>query len=257
MKKEIRVKAPKAAGNLALIEQFNDESVIIRIDSTTPHVSIMNGKLEGLCALSTPCSLNPICRYRMLSGVGVCPWCYASNSIKNYAALRKHLNRNYEILTSRDLTKSEVIEVALDLRTKSGYARIEAHGDVSNVQQAMNYVRIIEAGKALGMHFGVWTKNPGIWQAAFKRLGFIPDNATWILSSIELNKPNMKQASKYEWIDIVFTVYDDVEAFNTSILRGAEACRCGNKSCVNHGFCYSYKKTPGEAPKEVSENLRK
>jgi len=220
------------------------------------HVSTMTGKLEDLTALSTTCVCNPICVKRMKSGHGVCPWCFGEASVRLFPSLGAALRRNFDTLTGELIDDETAIRTACKMRAVNNIARIESFGDVYNVVQARNYLRIIRAGAAIGLHFGVWTKNPGIWKQAIKLEGR-PDNMTFILSSPELNTPDVKTALKYDFIDATFTVYTNVHEKFDAIMAGSVSCQCGRGSCDRCRFCYSYRRPVGKLiPVDIAELLR-
>jgi len=218
----------------------------------------MSGKLYGIPAISTACNLNPICIKRMNNGNAVCAHCFAAATMNQYQSCREHMQDNFYLLTSELIDATTAFKAAMTCKlTNDNIARIEAFGDVANVTQARNYIRIINAGNQFGLHFGVWTKNPGIWDVAIKLEGR-PENATFILSSLKLNEIDLEIASRYDWIDCTFTVYDDKQKAAQAIKAGAVECKCDKESCnklCRH--CYSYRREPGADIQNIVELLRK
>ena len=108
------------------------------------------------------------------------------------------------------------------------YFRIESHGDLFNVTQARNYLRLIK--KNPHVMFGWWTKSPRLIAEALKAEGMSkpPKNVNIVQSGFFLNK-EIKPA--YDWIDKVFIVYDEEHAKDKKI-------NCGARSCLTCQRCY-------------------
>ena len=106
------------------------------------------------------------------------------------------------------------------------YLRIESFGDVANVIQARNYIRIIKAFPE--KRCAIWTKNIAIWDTAFKAEGGKPKNTTFVLSSPYMNKPVSRTIlENFPFIDHVFTVYDKKYAKQHNI-----KINCGGRKCM-------------------------
>ena len=135
-----------------------------------------------------------------------------------------HLICNYEILT-KALIPNDLIPVITSI-----LGRIESFGDVYNVIQARNYIRIIRANQ--NVHFAIWTKNYMVWKKAFDIEGK-PDNCTFVISSSQLNKPAWIPDCVKVYADYIFTVYSlaYVKAHNIHI-------HCGFSHCLKCGHCY-------------------
>lgn len=116
------------------------------------------------------------------------------------------------------------------LGSESGCFRIESFGDIQNVVQVVNYWHMIEANPRT--KFGWWAKNPDIIARAIKEFDLVkPDNLQIVQSSLHLNR---QDSPAYDFVDIVFTVYDKeyVEEHHIPI-------HCGGKSCMECGYkCY-------------------
>lgn len=213
----------------------------------------MTGKLLTIPCIGTSCADNKICQARIAAGDSVCAHCYAAATANMYAALRRNLLMNMLVLSERPLDVHTAARAAAACAAQNDIARIEHFGDVDNVMQASNYLRIIKAGAAMGVHFGVWTKNPSIWDAAIKLEGR-PENATFIQSSRRINEID---DVNYGWIDCTFTVYSDSEAMTEAVKRGSFPCSCGERACHKCRHCYSYRRQAGEPVRDIAELLRK
>ena len=206
-------------------------------------------KLCGMQSVNTSVKCNPICIARIRKAMEenddkcICISCFADYQLNYKASLQRALTENTRILTSHDLTDEEIASINLYTR----FVRIESFGDVQNVTQAKNYIRIMYANPDIG--FGVWTKNYGIWFMAFNALGK-PENCSFVVSSVHLNKIDSFPAKYERYVDHVFTVYDveDYDALETSedytLCAGIQCKACGYKC---------YKKN---TPRNVFEKIR-
>lgn len=184
-------------------------------------------KMDGVQSIGTSSLNNPICKKRKEVCGGVCAHCYAAALCKFRTTLQHNLEDNYRQLTARLLTPKEAAAVPVT----SLIARIESFGDVANVIQARNYIRIIRAHNWI--RFGIWSKNWGIWHAAFKLEGK-PKNCTFVLSSMHLNQPVDAHPMMKKYVDHVFTVWtkDQYEKFEGG------PTECAALSCAKCQKCY-------------------
>lgn len=198
---------------------------------TTIHVTnhSPNTKMAGIQSIGTTSLVNPICQRRKEVCGGICEHCYASNLCKMRKSLNEHLTENFIKLTSRLLTPTEAAAVPVT----SLIARTESFGDVANVIQARNYIRIIRAHKWI--HFGIWSKNWGIWLAAFKKEGK-PKNCTYVHSSINVNKIDEVNPRMKKYVDHVFTVWDK-KTYDANF-KGDKKTECAGISCAQCQKCY-------------------
>lgn len=194
------------------------------------HVSDkMSGKMKGIDSLSTSAVVNPLCKARCNNERSVCAHCFACATIKRYKELGKNLENNYRILNSRVLLKSE----ANCVRFTTALGRIESFGDVASVEQARNYLRIARANRQ--SRFGIWTKNPWLWDEALRLEKGKPANVTMVLSSVMLNEPT-EDYKKYDWVDYVFTVYE--KKWLKENKKDKSFINCGARSCLTCQQCY-------------------
>lgn len=191
-------------------------------------------KMEGIQSISTSCLGNPICEARKKIKGSVCEKCYADTINKMRKSLTKHLMENMDILSSRLLTKTEAAMVPIT----SLVARIESFGDVQNVTQARNYIRIIRAHKYT--KFGIWSKNLNLWGQAFDIEGK-PRNCTYVHSSAMVDIPDFILTRYRKYVDHVFTVwshdiYDDLYKGSPSECAGIHCMSC--LKCYKRGGQY-------------------
>lgn len=187
-------------------------------------------KMEGIQSISTTSLCNPICQKRKEICGGICAHCYADTLCHLRHSLNDHLQSNYLILTSRLLTKAEAANVPIS----SVLARVESFGDVAKVVQARNYIRIIRAHP--NQRFGIWSKNWGIWLAAFKAEGK-PRNCTYVHSSMNINQIDTIDPRMKKYVDHVFTVWNKDEYKN--YMGGIT--ECAGIHCMSCQKCYKKK----------------
>lgn len=194
------------------------------------------GKMTGIQSISTSCLLNPICKARHENGVGVCKHCFSCRYQEYRPSLYQTLAENYRILNEHLLTRGEAARCVFN----TILGRIEAFGDVATVTCARNYIRIMRSNKLT--KFGIWTKNPEIWKEAIElEGGRKPKNASFVLSSLELNQPLDEEevAEKYPFIDHIFTVYTKEFTCRNNNIK----INCGSKNCALCKKCYRQSKT--------------
>lgn len=179
-------------------------------------------KLEGIDSISSSVFDNCFCKAWRKVKDCICAHCYAYNQQARQGGLREHNTLNGLIL------RNVLIPVAAFRRLPifSEYIRIESFGDVANVIQARNYIRIIKAFP--GKRCAAWSKNLAIWDKALKAEGGKPANLTFVASSPYMNKPvSADVLAKYDFIDHVFTVYEKAYAIKNNIV-----INCGGKKCM-------------------------
>lgn len=186
-------------------------------------------KMEGIQSIGTTSLCNPICQKRKETCGGICAHCYADALCKMRKNLDAHLQENYRKLTSRLLTAAEAKAVPVF----SPIARIESFGDVANVTQARNYIRIIKAHPKI--RFGIWSKNYGIWLAAFKKEGK-PRNCTYVHSSMHVNTSDTIDPRMKKYVDHIFTVWD--KQTYPGVIKKKPRTECAGLSCLYCRKCY-------------------
>lgn len=213
-----------ASGRKLLTTGNNGTAETAGLQFTMKHT----GKMTDLVSLSTSVEKNIICQVRQKDEKSICAHCFAQSMMKIYDNLEPVMSRNLDVLCSRLL---EVNEIPVIL-TNSGYFRLESFGDVCNVIQAANSLRIAAANSWLSC--AVWTKNPAFYYAAITgRYADKPENMNIILSSIYVNMVDQLPAKYAFFIDHIFTVYDDRGIYDQGI-----NINCGARSCASCGKCY-------------------
>ncbi len=185
------------------------------------------GKMKKLWSLSiTP--HNILCEKRSRNMKSICSKCYSRTMQRVYSSLSKCLHRNMEILTSRILREDEMPR----LSNKIKLFRFESFGDIINELQVVNYFHMAAANP--DTHCALWTKNPWIIKKAMEIYGISkPDNLTIIGSSYNVNEAMNDYYKRYDFIDYIFTVYDEdyIREHHVDI-------NCGGRSCRDCQRCY-------------------
>lgn len=177
-------------------------------------------KLQGISSISSSVHDNLFCKCRQAIENCICKFCYAYNQQSYQTGLKEHNILNGIIL------RNILIPVPFFrlLPILFPYLRIESFGDVANVIQARNYIRIIKAFPE--KRCAIWSKNIMIWKIAFSLEGK-PKNTTYVHSSSELNKPDNIDRNNYRFVDHVFTVYTKEYATKHNI-----KINCGGRKCM-------------------------
>jgi len=177
-------------------------------------------KLEGISSISSSVHDNCFCKARQVLKDCICKHCYAYNQQAYQTGTREHNILNGIILRNV-LIPTKHFKL---LKILFPYIRIESFGDVFNVTQARNYIRIIKAFPE--KRCAIWSKNIEIWRKAFEEEGK-PKNTTYVHSSSYLNKPETPNKEKYPFVDHVFTVYEKKYAKENNVM-----INCGGKKCL-------------------------
>lgn len=208
---------------IAILNQAKKAYTAIEYTKLVSALWIVNhtaNKLEGICSVSSSVHDNCFCKARQKLIDCICSHCYAYNQQAYQTGLKEHNILNGIIL------RNVLIPVRFFklLTIIFPYIRIESFGDVSNVIQARNYIRIIKAFP--GKRCAIWSKNIMIWQQAFAAEGK-PKNTTYVHSSSKVNEPDNIDLEKFSFVDHIFTVYDKkyVKLHNIII-------NCGGKKCL-------------------------
>jgi hypothetical protein len=185
----------------------------------------MSGKMSGIMCASTSNLCNPFCAARKGNPNMICAACFADSTCKQYEALRENMARNTEIITTRLFKDWELPELPGPL------FRFESFGDLRNVTQARNYIRMARVNPDVSC--ALWTKNPGFLQQAVALEGGRPDNLVTIHSSAYIDTP--APVDRFPGLfDKTFTVYRP----ETVAARGIDI-NCGARDCMTCRRCYS------------------
>lgn len=183
-------------------------------------VNHMALKLEGISSISSSVCDNVLCKMKQAIKDCICAFCYAFNQQSYQTGLKEHNILNGIIL------RNVLIPVSTfkALKILFPYLRIESFGDVANVIQARNYIRLIKAFPQ--KRCAIWSKNILIWEQAFKIEGK-PNNTTFVHSSHKLNKADNLNLNRFTFVDHIFTVYTKKYIKENNI-----KINCGGKKCI-------------------------
>lgn len=205
---------------------------------TTDH----NDKMAGLASISTSPLCNALCKERTNNPNMVCAHCYSMTMNTRFKNLRKCLENNSNVLPEIEIPADDLPR----LFSETGYFRFEAFGDLMNETQVKNYFAMAAANSHMAC--ALWTKNPWFIENAMKKYGIEkPANLTIIGSSYYVNVPMVEFYKRYDFIDYVFTVYDD-----KFIQENGIEINCGGRSCAECGKCY----TRSHSNYEINEKLK-
>lgn len=159
----------------------------------------------------------------------ICAFCFANNLLEFKKNIQNPLDKNTEILTSEILEDNEIPFI------NRMVFRFESFGDLHNTIQAINYIKI--AVKNPHCTFAWWSKRPNIIADAMKQLEIenLPNNIVCIFSSYYLNKINREITKKYDFINVVFTVFDKYYLEEHPEIE----IHCGSRQCLNCLKCYT------------------
>lgn len=183
-------------------------------------VNHMSLKLEGICSISSSVCDNILCATKQKIKDCICKFCYAFNQQSYQTGLKEHNILNGIILRNVLLP----VSAFKCLKIIFPYLRIESFGDVANVTQARNYIRIIKAFPE--KRCAIWSKNILLWEMAIKAEGK-PENTTYVHSSHKLNKHDNIDTERFQFVDHVFTVYEKAYAKQNDIV-----INCGGRKCM-------------------------
>lgn len=189
--------------------------------------TVHTGKMTGICSIGTSCASNPHCIKRRENGESVCSKCYASTYMKMRESLKKHLEDNADILTTRYLEDREIPFV------NASIYRFESFGDLHNDIHLENYIAICKMNPFT--RFALYTKNIWILDNVFNKKGVKkPSNLSIVVSSPLLNTVMELDKEKYWFVNHVFTVHtkEDIKTNNIDI-------NCGARKCLGCQICYN------------------
>lgn len=168
----------------AFIEFFTSCSSSTRQAIIADHICYdHDAKMAGIISLSTYVGNNTFCQARCKNcDNAICKYCYAASLTGQRYYLKMKLIRIMAVLTTVELSAADI--PVIDYRLYP-YFRFESFGDLENKLQFVNY-NLIAAYNPM-VNFTIWTKNPGIIQAAIDDGLQLANNIVVGLSSLYLN----------------------------------------------------------------------
>lgn len=225
---------------------------------TTDH----DGKMTGMCSLSTTCKTNPICRARIEQAfrlvvpgfnletataddvkrardllkayiedhpesqdVCICGFCFSDRQQDYQKNMVDPLDHNAEILNN-GVIHWDWLPV-LNLL----FFRGESFGDFASVNACRNFVNL--ARKNPATRVVPWSKNVPFFREAFRELGK-PGNVRLIKSSRYINRVDEITPDEAGTVDAVFTVVTPEYATAHGI-----TINCGARACLACLQCYT------------------
>ena len=178
-------------------------------------ISQMSGKLEGIQALNTDTTTNPFClKMQKISG-SICAQCYSMRMLKTYRKNCVPVFKDNGERLSKHLSYDDIPRIG------SQYFRVSAHGELSNITQLINVMKIVTHNPRT--FFGIWTKRTdlvGQWLGTYKK----PENCNLVYSNPFVDKVCMIPPG----FDKVFNVVSDER----------ETVNCRGK-CIDCLLCYT------------------
>lgn len=185
-------------------------------------------KMAGMESTNTNNKCNRRCAKNKQCKGSICEHCFADEQINTFPSMAKGLTISYLLLNYT------VLPISILPIINRQFFRIESFGDVETVFQAINYCNLMTA-HALNtfVQFGAWSKNPDIWAAAFEKVGK-PDNLSFGVSSLFMNKVTKVSARFEKYVDFVFTVFETEEDAH----KAGFEINCGARHCLSCLRCY-------------------
>ena len=208
-------------------------------------ITCHQGKMTLIPSLSTNKKLNEHCLKMSKSGNPdcICTHCYVDKTMAMYPRLNESLTNNTNILSGRELTSSELKEIA-SFFLNTAIARFESFGDLNNETQLLNYVRIARAARHT--KFALYTKQYYIVRKYFESGHRFPDNMTLVLSS-----PYIDHVLTPELVELFKQYHRRVITFTVTRDKTNPGINCGKRRCVECRNCYDARN-----PRDVIEYIK-
>jgi hypothetical protein len=135
---------------------------VIAKSLSTPHISTMSGKLNGLQAINTDTVSNTFCQKMNSTGNSICTKCYSMNSLTRHRKnCRPAFMGNSELLSKSILQPSQIPFI------NQSYFRFHGHGELINMTHLINLVLIAKCNSHCT--FALWTKRKDFINKLFKK----------------------------------------------------------------------------------------
>lgn len=194
-----------------------------------------SGKIEGIQSIDSSAHNCSFCEKMIEAGKEnpdlICNYCYDRKQETRWLAVKNRHGLQLKILSS---VLFEIDELAL-LPIYTDKVRFDSSGDIENVIQARNYIRIARAHETTT--FTLWTKNLVALKQAIDIEGK-PENLIVIYSDpiIDNTKNHGTIFKSFPWIDNIFMVARP-EKIDSFIASGMN--ECNGKKCIDCGYkCY-------------------
>lgn len=200
------------------------------------HISIMNGKLDGLRAISTNTKTNAYCIKQNASGdpTNICTKCYSHTMLGSYRKnMAPALQRNSDALSLRVLAAEELPRII------DSVFRFDAHGELINETHLANLCAITKRNP--GTSFALWTKRNDLVSKYF-RTHDKPANLILIYSNPKISHIMAKPPKYFD------------RTFNNVLEHEyVERQNCTGQQCKDCLLCY----TPNNGVTTIVEKVKK
>jgi hypothetical protein len=206
-----------------LMEEFMQQSIVNFIQKDKVHISIMNGKLEGLKAISSNTITNPYCQKQFTSGNAdnICTKCYSNIMLNGYRKnMQSPLQSNSNLL-SNSIIPDNQLPIILE-----AFFRFNAHGELINEIHLQNLMNITL--KNPSCNFALWTKQNGLIKKYFDN-NPKPNNLILIYSNPKINSIMDKLPKHFDktFNNVLETDYQDQQ-------------NCTGQQCKTCLLCYKH-----------------
>ena len=203
---------------------------------TEVHISKMTGKLDGFKSINTNTVTNEFCiKMNKAKDTNIiCTKCYSHAMLKTFRKnCQPAFQRNSDLLSGRVLEREE-LPLILD-----AFFRFDAHGELINVTNLINYVNI--AKKNPHCSFGLWTKRKDLVNKYFKD-NECPPNLILIYSNPKISNILSRPPRHFHRTFNNVLEHEEVERQN-----------CTGQQCKNCLLCY----TPNNGVDTIVEKVKR
>jgi len=198
---------------------------VIAKSLSTPHISTMSGKLNGLQAINTDTVSNTFCQKMNSTGNSICTKCYSMNSLtKHRKNCRPAFMGNSELLSKSILQPSQIPFI------NQSYFRFHGHGEIINMTHLWNFVQIARANPHTT--FALWTKRKD-----FIKKMMTQQKYTSIPSGKPANLILIYSNPKIDSVQIEPPIHFD-KVFNNITKKGYKGENCTGQKCIECLACY-------------------
>ena len=188
------------------------------------------GKMDRIRSISTNTLTNDFCKkmHKSVSRIYeiICNHCYSYESLEvaRFPNQVKALQRNSDILSTRELTEQEIYQ---NYMFNDVIFRLQSHGDLINELHLKNLMAIVKANK--WTTFALWTKRRNIIEDYFDKYEK-PDNLILVYSNPLINRVQDASIKRPIYFDKIFN--------NVSKDYLKEKQNCTGQKCFDCRRCY-------------------
>ena len=198
---------------------------VIAKSLSTPHISTMSGKLNGLQAINTDTVSNTFCQKMNSTGNSICTKCYSMNSLTRHRKnCRPAFMGNSELLSKSILQPSQIPFI------NQSYFRFHGHGEIINMTHLINLVLIAKCNSHCT--FALWTKRKDFVNKLFRMAEgsydyYLPNNMILVYSNPKIDCVQIEPPKHFHKVfnNVSKPVYKSVE-------------NCTGQKCIECLACY-------------------